>query len=135
MQPQVVAGLGCQRGCPADALGNLLEQALKAAGLTPANLAGLASIDLKREEPGLLALARQLDVPLFFFSADQLNAFEPMLSHRSAIAFARTGCHGVAESAALALARQCFGTPPRLIGARQKITQATVALASLAQSR
>ena len=41
-----------------------------------------------------------------FFSSEQLHGYKPQLSHHSDIAFERTGCYGVAESAALALAEQ-----------------------------
>ncbi|PTU01742.1 cobalamin biosynthesis protein CobE, partial [Pseudomonas sp. HMWF031] len=48
----------------------------------------------------------------------------------SQIAFERTGCYGVAESAALALAEQLTQTPAKLLITRQKYAQATLALAS-----
>ncbi len=119
------AGIGCQRGCPATVLAALLEATLLAHGLARSDLAGVASIDLKADEPGLRQLATELGVPLVFFSAAQLAPFEAQLTHRSSLAFARTGCHGVAESAALALA----GVDSRLRVPRQKNVQSTLALA------
>ncbi|NNG65578.1 cobalamin biosynthesis protein CobE, partial [Pseudomonas fragi] len=47
----------------------------------------------------------------------------------SARAFALTGCFGVAESAALALAEQLGGAPARLLITRQNSSVATFALA------
>ena len=123
------AGLGCRRGSSADALAALLRQTLQAHGLPLAALAGLASIDLKRNEPGLLQLAAELDLPLTFFSATQLSPFAPRLSHRSAIAFAHSGCHGVAESSALALAEQASGRPAQLRVSRIVQDDMTLALA------
>jgi cobalt-precorrin 5A hydrolase len=122
----VYVGLGCRRGCPADTLGSLLEQTLKAHGLPLDAVAGLASIDLKQDEPGLQQLARRLKVPLLFFSAAQLAAFEQRLSHRSAVAYQHSGCYGVAESAALALAEHFAGT------AQLRVTRTLLADASLA---
>ncbi|MFN3359431.1 MAG: cobalamin biosynthesis protein, partial [Pseudomonas sp.] len=62
-------------------------------------------------------------------SAEQLAADEGRLSHKSAVAFAHTGCYGIAESAALALAEQRGGAPARLLITRKKTTQVTFALA------
>lgn len=123
------AGLGCRRGCPAHALAALLEQALHAHRLPLSALHGLASIDLKRDEPGLQQLAAQLGLPLVFFSAAQLAPFDSRLSHRSGVAFAHSGCHGVAESAAMALAEHCTGARAALRLPRTVQADATLALA------
>ncbi|WP_230152778.1 cobalamin biosynthesis protein [Pseudomonas brassicacearum] len=130
--PMLVVGLGCQRGCPASTLRALLDQALLAQGIALDQVRALASIDLKRDEPGLLQLAEQLAVPLTCFSVEQLAGYEQRLSHRSEIAFERTGCYGIAESAALALADR-LGTPPAtLLMTRQKGPKSTLALAVVA---
>lgn len=126
--PAFYAGFGCRRGCPADHLERLLRDALAAHGLQLAQLRGIASIDLKAEEAGLQALASRLGLALTLFPSVKLHAFEPLLSHRSAAAFNHSGCWGVAESAALALAAQKKGTP-RLLVPRQVGDRATVALA------
>ena len=126
---QLYAGLGCRRGCPAHELAALLEQVLLAHDLPPSAIAGLASIELKRDEPGLQALAVQLGIPLVFFCATQLAPFENRLSHRSPVAYAHSGCHGVAESAALALAEQLGGANATLRVPRTVQANATLALA------
>jgi cobalt-precorrin 5A hydrolase len=127
-----VVGLGCQRGCPVSTLRALLDQALQAHKIELHQIKALASIDLKREEPGLIELAEQLELPLMYFSSEQLAGYQPQLSHRSDIAFERTGCYGVAESAALALAEQLAQAPAKLLIPRQKYAQATLALAGAA---
>ncbi|MHC8411749.1 cobalamin biosynthesis protein [Pseudomonas sp. Hz4] len=130
--PTLVVGLGCQRGCPVSTLRALLDQALQAYKIELHQIKALASIDLKREEPGLIELAEQLALPLMYFSSEQLAGYQPQLSHRSDIAFERTGCYGVAESAALALAEQLAQAPAKLLISRQKYAQATLALACVA---
>lgn len=122
-------GLGCRRGTPASELAGMLHQVLHAHGIPPSALAGLASIDLKRDEPGLLQLAEALALPLHVYSAVHLAAFTPRLSHRSATAFRHTGCYGVAESCALALAEQYAGAPARLRIERIVQDDMTLALA------
>ena len=103
------AGLGCRRGAPASELAGLLRDVMQSGNLPFAALVALASIVLKRQEPGLLQLAADLGLPLHFFNAVQLAPYTPRLSHRSAIAFQHSGCYGVAESSALALAEQLDG--------------------------
>ena len=125
----LVAGLGCQRGCDVHTLLALLDAALAEAGIERRRVTALASIDLKQDEPGLVALSQLLQVPLQCFNAGQLAAYESRLSHKSAVAFAHTGCHGIAESAALALAEHLAAAPAHLLVPRRKNAQATVALA------
>ena len=129
-RPLWVVGLGCQRGCSALELRQLMEDGLRECRLELADVAALASIDGKSAEEGLLELGRGLGLRIGFFSADDLAAYESQLSHRSDIAFERTGCYGVAESAALAMATRLTGSPATLAVPRRKSPHATFALAT-----
>ncbi|CAM2782071.1 cobalt-precorrin 5A hydrolase [Pseudomonas gessardii] len=126
----LTVGLGCQRGCQVEALLELFGSALAEAGIDPGQVSALASIAHKRDEPGMIALAKALNLPLQCFDAQQLLDYEGRLSHRSNVAFAHTGCYGIAESAALALAEQLANAPARLLITRKKGARATFALAS-----
>ena len=128
---QLVAGFGCRQGCPIDVLSALLDQALQANDLDRRQLVGIASLDRKADEPGLVQLAAQLRVPFYTFSAAELLVHEPQLSHRSDTAFAHTGCFGVAESTALALAEELGQPQPQLLVKRQQTADATLALACI----
>ncbi|CAG8863268.1 Cobalt-precorrin-5A hydrolase [Pseudomonas fluorescens] len=123
------AGIGCRRGCPASELAVLLQQVLATQALPFSAVKGLASIDGKSDEPGMHQLAAQLGLPLMFFSAVELAPFEAQLSHRSPTAWQHTGCWGVAESAALAMAATTHPGPVHLHVTRQASSQATLALA------
>jgi cobalt-precorrin 5A hydrolase len=125
----LVVGLGCRRGCDVHTLLGLFDAVLAEGGIERQHIAALASIDRKQDEPGLLALAHMLNLPLQCFSAEHLAVYEDRLSHKSAVAFAHTGCYGIAESAALALAEQLSHAPARLLITRKKTAQATFALA------
>ncbi|KAF1030847.1 MAG: Cobalt-precorrin-5A hydrolase [Pseudomonas sp.] len=129
MSTALVVGLGCQRGCAAETLLDLFNTALAEGGIDTRHITALASIDRKQNEPGLLALAQHLNLPLECFSAEKLAKYEHCLSHKSAVAFAHTGCYGVAESAALALAEHLAGAPARLLITRKTSARATFALA------
>ncbi|MEF9673722.1 cobalamin biosynthesis protein [Pseudomonas sp. MWU13-2100] len=132
--PLLAIGLGCRQGCSVSTLQVLLEQSLQNHGIDLKTIKGLASIDEKRAEPGLLELAQRLNLPLVFFSAAELAPYATRLSHRSSLAFEQTGCHGVAESAALALAEQLGQARANLLISRQKNPMATFALAWTGQN-
>ncbi len=129
-RPLWVVGLGCQRGCSALELRQLMEDCLRECQLELKDVAALASIDGKSAEAGLLELGHGLGLTIGFFSAPELAAYEAQLSHRSDIAFERTGCYGVAESAALAMATRLTGSPATLAIPRRKSPHATFALAT-----
>jgi len=128
---QVVAGLGCRSGCSVEDLSVLLVQSLQAHGLTVDNLAGLASIAHKRDEPGLLALAKRLGLQLSCFSAAELLPYQHGVQG-SPLTLAATGSPAVAEPCALALAEHLGGQPARLLGEKTRNASATCALASIA---
>ncbi|NWD72836.1 cobalamin biosynthesis protein [Pseudomonas gingeri] len=132
--PVLAIGLGCRQGCSASTLQALLEQALQAHGINLESIKGLASIDGKKTELGLLELAQRLNLPLVFFNAAELAPYQTRLSHRSNLAFEQTGCYGVAESAALALAEQLGQARANLLISRQKNPMATFALAWTGQN-
>jgi len=97
-------GVGCARNCPPEELEALVMDALGAADIDPMAIAAIGTIDLKADEPAILALAKKFDVPLRLFSAAELEAEAGRLAKPSDVVFAEVGCHGVAEGAALALA-------------------------------
>ncbi|NJM11249.1 MAG: cobalamin biosynthesis protein CbiG [Synechococcaceae cyanobacterium SM1_2_3] len=105
-QPLLVAGLGCNRGCPLERLLALLDQTLINHGLQRSELQGLASIELKQDEAGLHQLAERLQLPIHFYPAAVLAEYGDRLSRKSEIVFRETGCYGVAEAAALAHAER-----------------------------
>ena len=75
--PRIVwAGIGCRRGVPAERLEAALRSGLEAAGLHPAALAGVCTIDRKGEEPGLLELCRRRRLPLLTYSPEELSRAE-----------------------------------------------------------
>jgi cobalt-precorrin 5A hydrolase / precorrin-3B C17-methyltransferase len=126
IHPRVLAlGVGCERGAAADELLELVETALARHGLARHAIACLASIELKAGEPAIQALAQALGVPLRLFTAAELEAQAGRLAHPSEVVFAATGCHGVAEGAALA----AVGPSGALVVAKTKSRRATCAIA------
>ncbi|MEE9388094.1 MAG: precorrin-3B C(17)-methyltransferase [Paracoccaceae bacterium] len=97
-------GVGCARDCPPEELEALVMGALAAVEVDPLAIAAIGTLDLKADEPAVLALAAKFGVPLRLFSASELEAQAARLENPSDVVFAEVGCHGVAEGAALALA-------------------------------
>ncbi len=127
-QPVYVIGMGCDRGCPVDMLKPLVAQAVLQIK-DNVSITALASIELKKDEAGLLTLAQDLDLPFEVFSAMQLREVEEQLSVKSEVVFREVGCYGVAEAAALVAASQITGKPAELVVTKLKNARATVAIA------
>ncbi|RAU23157.1 precorrin-3B C(17)-methyltransferase [Paramagnetospirillum kuznetsovii] len=123
--PVLVLGVGCERHTPAEDLIKLAMDTLAAEALSPLSVACVASIDLKSDEAAVHALAAQLGVPARFFTPEELEREAPRLATPSDVVFAETGCHGVAEGAALAAA----GAHGALIVPKAKAARATCAVA------
>lgn len=126
----LVIGLGCERGTPPPELLDLALSALTSLGARPQDVAFVATLDVRAEEPAMHAVARHFSAPLVTFPADRLEAETPRLANPSDIVFVYTGCHGVAEAAALAQA----GGNARLLVEKTKSAHATVAIAESFQS-
>ncbi|MFD8387851.1 precorrin-3B C(17)-methyltransferase [Streptomyces sp. NPDC059680] len=97
--PSLVVGVGASRGAPVEEVLGLVEGALREAGLSPRSVAELATVDAKSEEPGIVAAAERLGVPLMTYSAEELAAVE--VPHPSHAPLAAVGTPSVAEAAAL----------------------------------
>jgi len=96
---KVTLGIGCDRGTPVETIERAALEALASAGADAADVVAVASIDLKADEVGLLALARLRGWPICFHAAEELavvpvpNPSETVRKH--------TGTPSVSEAAAL----------------------------------
>ncbi|MDX0406572.1 cobalamin biosynthesis protein CobE [Sinorhizobium medicae] len=122
---KLVMGLGCERDTAPEEVIALAEQALAHAGVSGRDVALVASLDARAEEPAIHAVARHFSVPPRFFDAATLEAQSPRLKNPSKVVFAHTGCHGVAEGAALSGA----GSDAVLLVPKIRSARATVAIA------
>ena len=107
MRPHLALGLGCDRGTPEATLRQAIDQALAQAGATRADVAAVASITLKADETGLLALCRTEGWTPVFHAPEVLarvavpNPSETVRRH--------TGTPSVSEAAALLAGGQLLG--------------------------
>ena len=119
----VTLGIGCRRGTPAEAVAKAAQELLQRSGVFREALSGIASIDLKRDETGLLAFAKEWDLPLSFFTADELASARGQFSS-SAFVREVTGVDNVCERSAVLLA----GENGRLLAGKESGGGVTAAL-------
>ena len=96
----LVLGIGCNRGTALDEIADLVSSHLAELTLSIKSVCCVASIAAKRDEAGLAAFARQLDVPFRCFESNELHQVvfpSPPSEH----ALAAVGVAGVAEPAAI----------------------------------
>ena len=115
-------GIGCRRGIEKDAIQAAVEQVFRAHHLNFRAVRSAASIDLKKDEEGLLSFCREQNIPIRFYTAEELKAvsgdFTPSafvqsitgvdnVCERSALMGAeelivrKTACHGVTVAVAM----------------------------------
>lgn len=95
-----VLGIGCRRGTTAEHLEAAFAAFCSESGLTPQGVAAAASIDLKRDEPGLAAFCRDHGWDMDFYTAAQLRAV-PGSFTASGFVTSVTGVDNVCERAAV----------------------------------
>lgn len=77
LMPRIVhLGIGCRRGTPLANIEALVLPQLEKLRLDLRCIAGIASVDLKKDEQGLLAFARKYNAPASFYTAAELESVE-----------------------------------------------------------
>ncbi|MCB2214498.1 cobalt-precorrin 5A hydrolase [Desulfofustis glycolicus] len=119
-------GFGCRKGVAEEDFARAVTDLQQRFGLDPRSVAGVASIDIKAQEAGLLQIARRYRWPIRFFSAEQLNRIvSPSVSAK---VYEKTGAHSVCEAAAM-LAAGSIEKPGTLIINKVKWKTITAAVA------
>jgi cobalt-precorrin 5A hydrolase len=96
----LVLGIGCDRGTPPDLIERGVFKLLGEAGLAPASVKAIATIDKKGDEPALLQLSERSGWPLLLYPAEVLDAV-PGIENPSEVVKRHVGTRAVAEPAAL----------------------------------
>ena len=93
-------GMGCRKDKPAADLEAFFLRQLAGCGVRPEEVRCLASIDVKKDEAGLLALSKKYSIPFITYSAEELLAVPGAFSG-SAFVKNTVGVDCVCERAAL----------------------------------
>ncbi|MFF5251812.1 precorrin-3B C(17)-methyltransferase [Streptomyces leeuwenhoekii] len=97
--PTLVVGVGASKGAPVTEVLEVIDGALRDAGLSVRSVAELATVDAKAGEPGIVEAAARLGVPLVTYAAGDLARVE--VPNPSDAPLAAVGTPSVAEAAAL----------------------------------
>lgn len=124
--PVLFIGVGCRKGTGKKQILQLVSDVLAQENLEPLAVAGIASIDIKKEEKGIVEAAKELGVPFYTFPAAVLEAV-PGVFTSSEFVRGVTGTDNVCERSALAAA----GEGGRLLVKKQVAAGVTAAVAEV----
>ncbi len=124
----IVLGVGCRRGKEKQEIVNMIRKFLRLNNISEKAIFTIASIDLKKDEEGLILTAEEFNAKTRFFSADELGKVESV-SESSEFVKKITGVDNVCERAAIL--GSDFG---RLICTKYKEDGVTVAAAIMERS-
>ena len=103
--PRVLwVGVGCERGTSKKLIATGIEEIFRAHHLAEGAIAGIATINIKADEIGLVEFFQERNLPLRTFSAELLNCVE--VPNPSNIVAAEVGTSSVAEAGAILGAKQ-----------------------------
>jgi cobalt-precorrin 5A hydrolase len=123
------AGIGCNRGTSKEEIEEAVMNILLEENYSINSVCGVATIDLKKDEEGLLEFASDLGLDFEFFTKDELN--DTALKHNieeSGVVKAATGAVAVAEPSAILAAKKQFDNAVLII-TKQKRGNVTLAIA------
>lgn len=120
--PILHLGIGCRKGTETSAIQEAVDSVLKTNGIDPRAVKCVASIDLKSGEEGLLQFCRERELPVSFYSAEELKNVQGEFTP-SQFVQSVTGVDNVCERAALVGAE-------KLIVKKTAMNAVTVAVAA-----
>lgn len=121
--PILSVGIGCNRGTPSEEIQEFFFEVCKKEKISVSSIKKIASIDIKKDESGILEFAEKLGIPTVFFNSDTLNQIET-IKNPSIYAEKYTGARSVCEAAAIQAANR-----GELIIPKKKTKNVTVAIA------
>ena len=94
----VVLGIGCNRDTPAEEITEVVDSTLAELKISPQSVRTVGSIDLKKDEEGLLEFCKSRNYDLKFYTPQELGGAK--ITDPSETVFKYTGAYGVSEPAA-----------------------------------
>ena len=119
----IIVGVGCRRGVSSGRIVEAVKEACVTAGVEMSDIRLLASADVKSDEEGLLAAAKELGLPIRFIASDEIRASTAGFGHSDFVQ-EKVDLPAVAEPAALLAGRRT-----RLILPKTAFNGITVAIA------
>jgi cobalt-precorrin 5A hydrolase len=124
LRPCVLSvGIGCNRGTGVEDIHDFLALVFREGNLSMHSISRFATIDLKKNEPGLLSLAEKMNLPLGFHTMEALNSVTS-IETPSPMVEKHVGVKSVSEASAILSAGH-----GRLIIIKKKNKDVTIAVA------
>ncbi len=130
--PRVLwVGIGCIRGTSQALITEGITQVFQKHHLALDAIAGIATIDIKADEVGLLAYCQENQLPFKTFTPEQLN--QEIVPTPSNVVYEEVGTASVAEASALCAAKQ-YGESQLLVSKQIIKTETEAVTIAIAQS-
>ncbi|KIL38654.1 cobalamin biosynthesis protein CbiG [Gordoniibacillus kamchatkensis] len=94
----IVLGMGCNRGTSAEEIEAVIRETLAELGFSMRSVRALCTIELKKDEQGLVAVANKFGWEFVWYAPDRLNAVA--VEEPSDTVYRYTGAYAVSEPAA-----------------------------------
>lgn len=98
--PVLSVGIGCNRGTSCKNLKQFLFMVLKKEKLSVNSISEFASVDIKKDETGLLELSKEMKIPIIFFDKKRLSSVKTIMTP-SQMVEKHLGIKSVCEAAAI----------------------------------
>lgn len=99
-RPKVLAlGIGCNRGTSAEEIAAVIDETLVELGFSKKSVKAICTIDLKKDEVGLLEVVEKNGWEFVYYQPEMLNLVD--IQDPSETVFKYTGAYGVSEPAAM----------------------------------
>lgn len=121
---EYVIGFGCKKGKEYYKIDQYINESLEQAGISLNSISGISSIDVKKDEPGLIKWSTKTRIPFTTYSAEELESVGGTFNS-SEFVKANVGVDNVCERAALKLC----GADGKLIYEKHAKDGMTIAIA------
>ncbi|CCJ33942.1 MULTISPECIES: cobalt-precorrin 5A hydrolase [Caloramator] len=121
LRPKVLhVGIGCKRGTSFEKIDSAIQRVFKENNLSMFSIKSIGTLDIKKDEEGLLRFAKEKKLPVIFFSREEIKKVEENFP-KSPWVYRNFGIYSVAEPCAYLLS-------PNIIVNRKIIDGVTVAV-------
>ncbi|MGA5688194.1 cobalt-precorrin 5A hydrolase [Cytobacillus pseudoceanisediminis] len=118
----IVLGIGCNRGTSLAEIERVIDETLSEMKLSKKSVKAVASINLKKNEAGLLELTSKYSWPFITYTPEELN--EIPMQNPSDTVFKYTGAYGVSEPASMR-----YANAKELLLEKKKCGNVTISIA------
>lgn len=121
----IILGIGCNRGTSAEEIENVIRETLDHLGFSMQSVKAVGTIDLKKDEEGLLTVCSKHGWEFVYYTPEELN--EMNIEEPSDTVYKFTGAYGVSEPAC-----KRYSGQEKLVLTKRKSGNVTISVGVLA---